>query len=110
MAKTTKVPDPEMLERIRGAEGSLTQVTALGGGSGRVHVGVDEGTYDSVPLCPALANRNTETTSDLANCPACKALLRAAGADLAGLFDVPDDYNPRSDRYSADYDPPDERW
>lgn len=55
---------------------SLTGIKAANGATQTIHVGHDDGSFDSVPLCPALRTRETETTDDLANCPACKKIVR----------------------------------
>lgn len=54
----------------------LTTVRAVNGNSARVHVGWDEGSFDTVPLCPALRTRETETVDALATCPDCKHIVR----------------------------------
>lgn len=67
---------------------SLTPVKAAETISNRVHLAVDCGTYDSVPLCGALRRRETETTDELSNCSPCKKAARAAdysSYDLYGL-------------------------
>lgn len=97
---------PQQIDRMsRIDEGSLTGVKAVGE-TRRVHLGVDEGSFDSAPVCGDLAFRTTETTGALANCPNCKQLMRLAGKDLCHLFEgVRDDYRADADRFSAVYFP-----
>ena len=57
---------------------TLTPVKAEGSWRGRVHLGIDEGSYDTFPLCGALAGRATETTDEEANCGGCATVARAA--------------------------------
>lgn len=58
---------------------SITPVVAAGTYAGAVHLGIDEGSYDTRPVCGALASRETETTDLEANCGACAAVVRAIG-------------------------------
>lgn len=88
----------------KASSSSLTQVTSQSAASQRVHVGFEEGTHETKPICGSLKNQATETIDAYANCPACKKLLRRAGADLHGLYDVGDSYSSNADRFSADYD------
>jgi hypothetical protein len=60
---------------------SLTPVRAEDDRGSRVHIGFDEGSYDSKPLCPALANRATETTDTPANCTQCAGIVRDMGLE-----------------------------
>lgn len=61
---------------------SFTPVMAEGGHyGGTIHLGVDEGSYDSKPMCGALANRATETTDAAGNCSSCATIIRAIGLD-----------------------------
>lgn len=64
---------------LRRSDVSLTPVMAENTYGGTVHIGVDEGSYDSKPVCNALANRATETTDTPANCSTCATIIRAAG-------------------------------
>lgn len=61
------------------ADHSLTPVRAEGGTASAVHLGWDCGSYDSVPMCGALAARATETTDDPANCADCAYVVRQLG-------------------------------
>lgn len=66
----------------------------------RVHAAVSAGSFDSYPLCGALANRDRETTDRLANCPDCKTVCRMARIDLCGLFDgIGEDYDPDAEKW-----------
>lgn len=104
---------PAQIDQVRRLdEGSLTGVKSTSETTQRVHVGVDEGSFDTSPICGELVSRGTETTDAPANCPNCKRLMRLAGKNLSGLFEnVPDDYDSSADRFSADYlDPRQAGW
>lgn len=64
------------------ADVSFTPIIAEGNYyGGTVHIGVDEGSYDSKPICGALASRATETTDTAGNCSSCATVIRAIGLD-----------------------------
>jgi hypothetical protein len=46
-----------------------------------VHLAFEYGTYASKPLCGVLADRETETTDETANCGRCATVAYALGLD-----------------------------
>lgn len=60
---------------------ALTPVKAAEGSSETVHLGFDEGSYDTRPLCLALEGRAVETTDTPANCRPCASIAREVGRE-----------------------------
>jgi hypothetical protein len=69
------------LPLARRSDISFTPVRASETYTESVHIGVDEGSYDSKPMCGALANRATETTDTPANCSSCATIIKAIGLE-----------------------------
>lgn len=65
----------------RRSDVSFTPVMSEGTYGGAVHIGVDEGSYSSSPVCGALEHRATETTDTPANCSTCATIIRAVGLE-----------------------------